>query len=95
MQNQMRPHGQNPYALPTKIASGVLASIATFFVFPFLFLSVGAVSAFSAEKYPWLPLGLVALIWGALLAAAFFALAMLLLVLAINAALQAIGNITG
>jgi hypothetical protein len=92
MRNQMRPSGDNPYDTVTKVVSGILAGIFTFFVFPFAFLSVHFVTAFSNSHYQWLPTGLITFFWGLALLVALFAGSMLSLILAINVGLKLMGR---
>lgn len=92
MQNPMRPQNRNQYDLVTRIVSGILAGIFTFFVFPFAFLSVHGVSAFASDHYAWLPEWFIWGIWGLILAVGLFAAAMLLFILAINMGLKAMGR---
>lgn len=92
MRNFPQAPNQNPYDTVTKVVSGILAGIFTFFVFPFAFLSVEAITAFSSEHYAWLPDWLIWFVWGLALAVGMFAGAMLLLILAINMGLKLAGR---
>lgn len=95
MRNPMQPHPQNPYEKATKVVSGILAGVFTFFVFPFAFLSVDGITAFSSDKYSWLPVILVELVWGLILLAGLFALSMLVFHVGLNAAMKLLGRISG
>lgn len=92
MQNQMRPRSDNQYDLATRIVSGILAGIFTFFVFPYAYWSVHGVNVFASAHYAWLPDWLVWGVWGLILAVGLFAAAMLLFILAINMFLKAMGR---
>jgi len=84
--------GPNPYDLVTKIVACVLAAIVTFFTFPFAYLSVAGVTAFSTSYYPSVPIGLIAVLWGLVLAVALLAGAALSFIFAIQMGLRLMGR---
>lgn len=84
--------GQNPYAKPVMITSGLLAVIFTFFVFPFAYLSVEGITSFASAHYSWLPTGLVSFVWGVIVATVLLSLSMLLFILGLNVALKFFGQ---
>ena len=92
MSGPMPSSGPNPYDLATKIVACVLATIVTFFAFPFAYLSVGGVTAFSESYYPSIPIGLIAVIWGLVLAIALFASITLGFIFAIQMSLRLMGR---